>query len=281
MHNVATNTKNGITYRGCLSESVYASERVIIHIHGMASSYTDHNLYPVMHDYYPSRGVSFLVVEHSGSGPAGTAREKFENCVGDIQTWVDFVTEHGYKEVWLQSHSLGTPKVAYYMDQAKPKNIAGLIFLSPSEMIGLVHDPVGQIDYDHMYPEAVKLVSEGKHDEILKHKLWESVELSAGTFLNFFGDGANTAVFNYADPSLGWGVVNRLSVPVLAITGTKDDGISTVMNTNDAMKMLKSELTSSPRVQTIVYENAEHDFVGYENKIVCDVISFISTKSNL
>ena len=231
-----------------------------------------------MHEYYPSHEIAFLMVQHSGTGTGAAALERFEDCVEDIQTWVDYVKKIGYTEIWLQAHSLGAPKIAYYMDMVKPDNIAGLILLSPSEMIGLVHDPIGQKDFDAMYPEAIKLVAENKPDTILSHKLWGENLMSAGTFLNLFDEDTNSAIFNYANPELGWKTVNNTDVPVLAITGTKDDGIATVMEPHLAMKKLESELISSKRVKTIVYDGAEHDFIGFEERLVKDVVEFIQAK---
>lgn len=276
MKNIVVHLGSNKQYDGIISEPIGATKKIIIHVHGMAGSYTDHNFYPDMHKYYQEHEVAFLVVEHSGTGSRGAATERFERCVDDIRLWIDKAEEMGYTQIWLQGHSLGTPKIAYYMDQTHDQRVKGLILISPSEMIGLVHDPIGQIDYDAMYPEAVKLVAEHKDDQLLPHKLWESVEMSAGTFLNLFDAGSKAGIFNYADSRLGWEVVNKISVPVLAITGTKDDGIVTVMEAQAAMKKLESELKNCSRVETIVYDGAEHDFVGFEKNIVKDVIRFVN-----
>lgn len=136
-----------------------------------------------MHERYSKNGVAFLAGENRGSyiikrfqknGKAeiiGSAFEIFEECVYDIDGWVNFASRLGYRQTWLQSHSLGTSKVAYYMFRNKPKNISGLVFISPSEMIGLVHDPEGLKDHEKLYPEAMKLVAEGKARKLLSHKL--------------------------------------------------------------------------------------------------------------
>jgi hypothetical protein len=222
--------------------------------------------------------TEFTSDDPSGVLLAGNALEKFEDCIFDIQGWIDFALSHGYMEIWLQSHSLGTSKVAYYMDQVRPTNIAGLIFLSPSDMIGCVHDTVGQKDYDILLPEAIKLASEGKENQLLTHTLWGAEYLSARTFLNMFDKNANTAIFNYGDESLGWKAVNEISVPVIAVTGTKDDGIAPVIDPKIAMTKLEQELKNSPKVKTIVYEGAEHSFDGYGEKITEDIVSFINNE---
>lgn len=286
MRIVKAKTSDGFQFSGLFSEAK-GSRKIIIHIHGMAGTPLINEYYQEMHDSYLINGYSFLVGENRGSGTAtefdykegvkvvGNAYEKFEECVYDVQAWVDFASKKGYEEIWIQSHSLGPSKVAYYMHSTKPRNIEGLIWLSPSDMIGLVNNPEGIKDHKKLLPEAKKLVKQKKGNVILSNNLWGSVLISAKTYLNIFDKGAKTAIFNYGKPELGWGVVNSINVPVLAITGTKDDGIVPVMEAKKAMKMLEKELINSPRKKTIIYENAEHSFDGFEKRIVKDVLNFI------
>lgn len=285
---VRTKTSDGFQLSALFSEAKN-SKKAIIHIHGMAETPMINNYYQAMHDGYSKAGYSFLVAEHRGTGTAtefntddgikivGNAYEKFEDCVFDIQAWIDFISRKGYEEIWIQSHSLGPSKVAYYVNTKKPKNITGLIFLSPADMIGLVHCPDGIKDHKKLLPEAKKLVGQHKGNIILSHKLWGAEILSASTYLNLFGNGAKTAIFNYGEPELGWKVVNKINLPVLAITGTKDDGIVPVVDPYKAMDMLEKELKKSPKVKTLVYKGSEHSFDGFEERIVKDVLNFISS----
>ena len=286
---VKTKTSDGYHFTGLLSEPLEKSKKIIVHIHGMAGSPMLNNFYQEMHDYYTYHGISFIAGEHRGTGTitafvhdssdgvVGDAFEIFEDCVKDIQAWIDFSKEQDYEEIWLQAHSLGPSKVAYYINQIKNHGVKGLIWLSPSDMIGLVNDQKGKEDHNIMLPKAKRLVKEGEGNMLINHKLWGSELLSAKTYLNFFGEGAKTAIFNYNDNSLGWDIVNAINLPVLAITGTKDDGIVPVIDAYKAMKKLKTELKKSPRVKTVVYDGAEHSFDGFGDKIVKEVVDFINS----
>lgn len=288
MQIVETKNSAGIKFKGLLSVPEENNSQIIIHIHGMGGSIIQNSFYPLMHEKYAQHGYSFLVAEHRGSEIVkafkqgdksvllGNAFEKFEDCVEDIQMWINFAIQQRYKKIFLQAHSLGPSKVAYYLSQNNPKNIEGVIWLSPSDISGLVHDPEIINEYKELIKEAKELIKSGKENNLLSHKLWKEYLLSAKTFLNFFGEGANTAIFNYGDNSLGWKLINDINVPVLAITGTQDDGIKPVIDPKEAMMLLKSELKNSPRVKTIVYEGAEHSFNGYEEQIVNDVLDFLS-----
>lgn len=286
MEIVKTKTSDGLELFGLLSEAK-AKDTIIIHTHGMAGNLYLNSFYTKMHQGYPQNGISFLATQNRGSETIsqfnsdkgviniGNAYETFEECVLDIQGWVDYAFELGYKKIWLQGHSLGPSKLAYYLSTKSPVNIQGVILLSPSDMIGLVSDPEGLKDHARLLPEAEKLGSEGKDKQLLSNYLWGDYILSARTYLNFFGKEAKTAIFNYFNSDLGWEVVNSIKVPVLAITGTKDDGIKPVMDPKKAMGKLESELKNSPKIKTIVLEGAEHSFKGFESEIVDEVIKFI------
>ncbi len=281
-------TSDGLYLKGLLSEPKEKTSKIIVHIHGMSGDFYTNSYYPFMHDGYPKKGFSFMAGENRGTHSVtqfrkndsylniGNTYEVFEECVNDIQGWIDYAVSLGYEEIWLQSHSLGPSKVAYYMNKKKPKNIRGLIWLSPSDIIGLVHYSEGNKDHKIMYPEAKRLVKSGKPKQLLSHKLWGEYILSAETYLNFFENDANTAIFNYGKPELGWDVVNKINIPVISITGTKDDGIIPVMDAYEAMKLLEKELKNSPKVKTVVYKNCEHSFDGFGKEIVRDVLGFLN-----
>ena len=283
---VKTKTSDGIIFSGLLSEPKGSSKKIIIHIHGMAGNQVLSNFYQPMHDYYPANGFAFLATENRGAGTLtelvveggvkmlGNALERFEDCVIDIEAWVNFARKLGYEEIWLQGHSLGPSKIAYYIFTQKPKNIKGLILISPSDMIGWV--TVESDEHKIMLEKAKQLMAEGKENTLIDRSFWGNELMSAGTYINFFGESAKTAIFNFGIEKKGWEVVNSIDLPVLAITGEKDDGIVPIMEAEEAMEKLKQELKSSPRVKTIVYPGALHSFDGFEKNIVEDVIRFIN-----
>ena len=280
---VTTKSTDGIYYKGLLTES---DNPMGLIIHGMSGSPIHDTYYPLMHEIYPKSGWSFLAVEHRGTGSItqfnsdngviniGNAFEIFEDCIHDIQGWVNFAKELGYKRIWLQSHSLGTAKTAYFFNQTRSLDISGLIWISPSDMLGLVHDPLGIKDHEKLLPEALNLVKQEKPRQLLSDYLWEDVIISAQSYLSFFGKAAKDAIFNY-ESDRGWEIVNSITVPVLALTGTEDDGIVPVIDVNKAMELLSRQLSSSPNKKTIIYQTARHSFVGFENNIVNDVMNFI------
>jgi len=277
---------DGITYTGLLSRATN-QENLIIHIHGMSGDIYINSFYPFMHDYYPKNGWSFLVVEHrgthsvtqfdknGGNANLGNTYELFEDCVFDIQGWIDTAKAMGFKNIWLQAHSLGPSKVAYYISQTNTTDVKGLILLSPSDMVGLVNYPEEIERHTKLLAEAKELISMGKPEELVSDQLWGDTILSAKTYISFFGENAKDAIFNFLRPEDGFEVVNKIHLPLIAFTGTEDDGIVPCMDPYKAMELLKSELKNSPKVKTLVFEGADHDFAGFGQQIVEEVIMFI------
>jgi len=286
---VKTTTSDGIIFTGLITEPKVSSKKIIIHIHGMAGNPILNNFYQPMHDYYSKNGFAFLATENRGVGTLtelvikggvkmlGNAIERFEDCVIDIEAWVDYAKGLGYEEIWLQGHSLGPSKIAYYMFTQKPKGIKGLIWISPADMTGWVNQKSENQAKNHkiMFAKAKQMKSEGKGKLLIDQSFWGNELISADTYLNFFDEGANTAIFNFGNEKRGWEVVNSIDLPVIAITGTNDDGIVPIMQAKEAMEKLETELKNSPKVKTIVYDNAKHSFEGFETNIVEDVIKFI------
>ncbi|MEI6462302.1 MAG: DUF1749 domain-containing protein [bacterium] len=289
---VKTTTEDGLDYSGMLFTPDNPSENIIIHIHGMAGDIYSNSFYPAMHEDYPKNGWAFLVGEHRGTHSItqfntknglkniGNAYEMFEDCVFDIKAWIEKAKELGYRRIWLQSHSLGPSKVAYYMHKTNDPSIEGLIFLSPSDHMGNVNDELGINDHKICLKEAYELVEKGRGDQILSHNLWEIVncpmKISAKSYVNSYGKDFNTAIFNYSNESLGWKIVNSINIPVIAFSGTNDDGIVTMTDANKAMGILERELINSPKKKTIVFEEANHDFEGFGNNITKEVLKFIN-----
>lgn len=184
MQIVETKTSEGIIYKGLLSRPQDKTNKIIIHIHGMGGSILYHNFYPYMHNAYPKKGYAFLAGEQRGSEIAkafdkngesvvlGNAYEKFEDCMQDIQAWVNFAVQQGYEEIWLQAHSLGPSKAAYYLHQKNSGNISGTIWLSPADMFGLVHFPEMVDKHQNLIQEAKELEKRGRANDLLSKKLW-------------------------------------------------------------------------------------------------------------
>jgi len=117
---VSITTKDNFTLHGLLSTSKKKTKKIIIHFHGSAGNFYQNSFYPSLTNLYESLNIAFLSVNTRGSGvydiekgtkPKGAAVEIFEECLFDIDAWIDFAILQGFKEIILEGHSFGTNKI--------------------------------------------------------------------------------------------------------------------------------------------------------------------------
>ena len=235
---------------------------------------------------YPENKLSFLTVETRGAelirwfqtsnGKTkliGNSYEIFEESTYDINAWVNFLKSKGYKHIHLQGHSLGCSKIAFYQKVMKNPLVNSLIFISPSDMMGLLVNDRDKPHYDRFLKEAKELKKKGKENQLLSEIQWDFAMQSAKSFLNFSFENNNLAIFNYYNPEKGFDTIKSISVPMLSILGTKDDGI--VTDAYKSNEILKKNASNCKKFKGVVFENAKHEFEGFEDKIVKEVISFL------
>ena len=286
MEIVRTKSKDGIHFEGLLSEPEGVKENIIVHIHGMAGDPYTNTWYPYFHKLFPRDDIAFLAGNHRGTGSVtmffqepdkflnvGDTFETMDMAVEDIETWVQFAKDLGYKNIHIESHSLAPSKVAHYVSKINHDYVKSLIMISPVDMLGSILDD--KEAHEKMLSEAEKHIKNGKENAILSDLLDGEMYISAKTYIDFFREDSDCNVFNYTGRDHDWSVVNNIDKAVLAIGGTKDSEIEHICDSKKALSILKKQLTSSPKVETKVYEGATHDFAGFEKEIVNEVIKFL------
>lgn len=280
MKKVVINTSDGAKIGSRFFEPKGSRSTIVIHVPGMSGHIYNTGFYEVMAKKLVQSDIAFLTTqsrtyEQNKKLGDNYFTELFDNCIYELDALNDWARQKGYENVWFQGSSLGPAKVVHWYATQKPSGVNGLIFLSPSDILGLVNDPLGVKDHDIMLPQAKKLIQRGNRESFIDHQLWGVKTLTAEAYLNLFGEKSQAAIFNYHNPVLGWGKVNKIDVPVLAITGTEDDGVVTVMDPYKAMDMLELELNNCPLKKTLVLKGANHNFDGFEDEITEEVIGFV------
>jgi predicted alpha/beta-fold hydrolase len=282
-----TTTSDNYIFSGLYSKA-QKPNGIIIHIHGMAASIYSNSFYPQMHEKYPENDWSFVVGEHRGSHSivdfassdgsvktCGNTFEIFEDCVIDIQAWIDWAKNQGYTNIWLQGHSLGCSKIAYYLANQK-NDIAGAIWLSPTDIKGRHTLSKNKIKNQEQLEEAQKLVAVNKGKTILADLYQGWATLSAQTVLSLFEEKSNSHIFYYPemDQSPNY-VLSKIKIPVIAFSGTNDGGVVTSSDPYMAMAKLEKALVNSPKAKTCVFEGSNHGFKGFDAQIVSEVLNFL------
>lgn len=141
---VSTGTNDGIELQGLMAEPGEDAETIVIHFHGMQGNFYENGFVQEMLSELPENQITFLTVEERGSeavkyfdqegemAKIGDAFEDFEESLKDIDAWIQFARDSGYSRILLQGHSLGTMKVARYLDSLTTTLTALYSYLHPT-----------------------------------------------------------------------------------------------------------------------------------------------------
>ncbi len=162
---VKTLTADGLWLHGFLVEPPKQSDFAIIHVHGHEGNFYENDFLFVIAQLAVSKSFAFLTGNNRGSGRdmdfwnedyfgyrrIGAERERFTDCVYDIESWFSFMRQRGYTKFILEGHSYGGPKIAYAQWKQRDAGVYGLILLVATTL-QTVHLPF----FDFSKPESLQ-----------------------------------------------------------------------------------------------------------------------------
>lgn len=282
-------TSDNLELVGALYQPDNGSNKVLVHVHGMAGNFYENKFLDAIAQTLTDAGIAFFAFNNRGceyikdlyriNGDRrnivriGDTFERFEECILDIRAAIDFVADNGFSEIHLSGHSLGSPKIAYYISESKDSRIKSLLFLSPADMIGLA---VIDKDYAEDMAMARKMIAEGKGDEIMPKMIWDDCYLSANTFMDLSAKDSKVGSFNLYDPNDPLETLGSITLPTITIMGRKDGALS--ISIDQTMKRIKEAMKSSAHVETVILGDANHGYMGYEQDLAEAIKTWIEKR---
>lgn len=282
-------TQDGLELHGLLYKPDFDTKTVVAHVHGMAGNFYENKFLDSLAEALTKNSVAFCPFNNRGNGHittfvkkvnnkidyirVGNVYEKFEDCLIDIKAHVDFLENQGFTNIYLCGHSLGAPKVVYYLGKSQDKRIKSLILLSPADMLGLARD--NKQRFEEEIAEARKLAKEGKSDNLLSREVWDEYPISANTYLNLFDDVSEAGVLNFHKPDDEFKVLSSIPQPIFAVMGRKDDVL--IIPIEKIMGTIKKKATSSQKCEYEILGDATHDYRGFEQRLADVVLNWIKS----
>lgn len=281
-------TEDKLILQGLLSQPDVPTDKAVLHIHGMGGNFYENSFLDTMAHTFTDNGWAFFAINTRGHDyiadiptvdgsfkRIGDAYEIFEECVYDIKAAIDLLTQQGYRTVALQGHSLGAPKVAYYLAQTQDTRVAKLVFASPADMVGLAEATPG---FANLMQRAEQLVREGNGREFLPERIWseegyEGYILSAATYVNLSKRDNPVDVFNTYDTAKP-STLATIQVPILAFYGSEDD--AAILPLAEALDVMKAKATHCPRFDTAIIPDAPHSYAGHEDAVAQTVVTWLN-----
>lgn len=282
-------TDSGIELHGLLYQPDQPTKTVVAYVHGMGGSFYGNAFLDQLAKTLTDAGIAFCPMNNRGAclmetlirvtgseveylNEGGSARERFEGCIEDIKTHLDFLEAQGFETIHLAGHSLGSPKVVHYVTASSDSRPQSLLLLSPSDMLGLVREDLEK--FDEWVSEAKKMVAEGNGDALMPKFVWGEYPISANTYVDLFADDSKAAIFNFFKPDDKLPILKKVDIPVFAIMGTKDDALT--VSIDETMNRLEKGFSKSPKFAYHVIENGTHDYRGFEDELATAVTDWVT-----
>ncbi len=275
-------TKRGDVLYGCLYGEQFKDICVII-TNGTCGNIFENKFLQVVGEELEKNKISFVYAHNSGAfhrmdsktangKPTGCTYELFDNCVEDLQAFVDWAKENGFKHVVLGGHSYGTNKVVYYLSKNQKEKIDKYILISPTDT-GCLKDHE-QLSADELMPIALKLKAENKLDELLPIAFDNYNLFTARAFLDFINNKNAKNLPIYA--KIGdWKQLKKVKQTGLFIMG-KNDGFA-FGNTLNHLQTINENSKNKNNVIAVI-ENAGHTFRNKEQELARVILEFVKQK---
>lgn len=284
---VKVTTSDGLLLHGLLIEPENRTNTIVIHIHGTCGNFYWNSFYEPLSNSATLMGVSYLTTNNRGSGiyefeegfvPHGAALEHFDDCLLDIDAWIEFVLSKGYKKVILESHSFGTGKAVYYATKGRYKDkVAAVILLGFDDAFGVQERYLKKTGKNLML-EAQKLMEDGTPYQLLSDLQAQAdgaLPASATTYVNFFSPGSELSKTMPFRKKQALPLFRKIRVPILAVIGDKENQEYTIIPILKAMALLKSE---NPLAEVFQIKDSGHGFDGKEQELASVIADFLKRR---
>src|SRR3989338_2290271 len=282
---VKVTTKDSYTLFGYYSE-VPKLTATVVHLHGTGGSFYWNAFYPEITKAVNQVGFSYLATSNRGSGiyelengtkPLGVSLELFEDCLKDIDAWIEFALSKGTKYFILDGHSFGIGKATYYNAKGKYRNlIKGIIFLGT---IGVYQTQQNYLKKKGIDPkvylkEAQKLLEKKQPTAILNDPwgLAGYYPVSAQTYLNFFTPGSEMFKSTQMATKEVGGYRYLIKVPLLWILGDQIEKEYLFVPFKEAFDLVKKE---NPKVEIHQLKNCDHGLNNHESETAALISNFL------
>ena len=147
------NATDGIVLDGIINKCENNTDKILIQIHGMTSNcfkkrekviankISRLNIDTLCFNNRGSEIIKYCKKETGEKIIQGTAYENIEDSYFDILGAIRYVVELGYKNIYLQGHSLGSTKIVYVYNRLLEENNQYLRYIKSIILLSLVDIP--------------------------------------------------------------------------------------------------------------------------------------------
>ncbi len=276
---------DGVSLDGILRTRDLYSDRLLIQVHGMTSNcfgrrnaiiaqYVD--MLEIDSLSFNNRGceVASLTKNVNGSQKlCGTAFEDISESYFDIYGAIEYAVSRGYREIYLQGHSLGATKVIYAYNRMLKENKKLSEYVKALVLLSLV-DVVNYVKHlaKDFVPYAEMALKTGQNTYLFYKEGYIS-PMSPQTFLRYAKHGRDINFAQFGKEHDSFEVLNSFPVPLFFRWGNEKE--ISLMDIKAQVEFLKRKI-HNPKLDVGYIEGANHSYVGKEIELAEEITNFLS-----
>ena len=193
---IKVNTKRGLELKGAIFDA-QGTDTVLVMLTGICSNIFQNELLYSTGKLLQENGIATIIGHAHDSFScfaytdfstrkqkiSGTFDDNFEMVYEDVEAYVKYAKELGFKNIILGGHSLGSNKIIHYLGNTKDDFIDYFIISSP---VDIIHWWNVMPDVEKCFELAQKWVKEGRGDDILPFLFGGFSPMKAKTVLGFY-----------------------------------------------------------------------------------------------
>ena len=269
--------EDGAKLNGYINKGENKTDKILIATHGMSSNCLKKRENIIAKKVetlgidticFNNRGngiVNFVKFNDGGRILAGTAFENIEDCYFDILGAIKYAVSLGYKEIYLQGHSLGASKMLYTYNKMKQENSEYLKYIKAILLLSFVDVSAvfKKFSTEEILNFAKKKMKENKGMELMPYNSFLS-PISVKNYLKFIQ--VKEEVDEYDQ-------LNNLEIPLFIRWGNVHELIE--KPADEHAKNIYNIVENDFKDINYI-DGANHSYDGKENELAGDIVNFLS-----
>lgn len=230
-------------------------------------------------DVLAKNNISFIYAHNSGSfhmfgNKKGLIFEHFNDCLFDIQAYVDYAKQSGYKNIIIGGHSYGANKVIYYLSENQQENINKYILISPTDTSTYTEEEKASIK--KFLPIVWKYKKENKLDKVIPRLFNGYNFFTVGALLDFLTNenSKNLPIYN---KNRDFSQLEKIRQKGLFVIG-ENDPFAYNQAVNHLLKINDNTLHKDNEIKVI--PNTGHFFEEKDLELAQIILNFINEKES-
>lgn len=284
MEIISVQTPRGLVLKGAMWGDT-SMNTVVIMMSGICSNVFQNELLPEAGKVLSENGIAFIAgqtmdafsyISYSNTKTGkqtttGVVTDDFSMSYEDVESYVKYAKDLGFKKIILAGHSLGSNRVIHYLANTADDYVNNFIISAPVDLrhfFDIIPDK-------EMYLEtAQKFVDEGRGKDILPFAFMGFSPMTANTLLAFY----NAENLKNCPVISGDGETRSLSQ--MKVNGAFIIGACDSMTNKDAegfIRKINSYCKNPKKNRIVVVPNASHIYYAKHNEHACAVLDCVKS----